>query len=251
VFQHNEILALGDKNPGYTIYTEKLVRIFPEAKFIHIVRDYRDNFVSIKNVDFELPYISLTTAKWRIFLKRFRKAADRHPGTHLELRYEDLVSDPEKEFNAVCSFLDIPLSNIPLSFHEKKEEAAELYPKAILDKYQSSLFKKIDTSKVGIWKKKLKESEIRSADAVAGKYAASAGYDRKYEKTSFLTSIRIIPGRCLAALLSCATAIVDTFPYRIRNAILIKAPWTIGRIYLYLFDREKLKEVSLAKKNLR
>mgnify|MGYP001825732367 CR=1 FL=1 len=134
VFQHDEIMALGDKNPGYTIYTEKLLKIFPEAKFIHIVRDYRDNFVSIKNVDFELPYISLTTAKWKIFLKRFRKAADRHPGTHLELRYEDLVSKPEKEFNAVCSFLNIPLSNIPLSFHEKKEEAAELYPKETLEK---------------------------------------------------------------------------------------------------------------------
>ena len=46
VFNHDKILALGDKNPGYAIYTRKLLKIFPKAKFIHIIRDYRDNFLS-------------------------------------------------------------------------------------------------------------------------------------------------------------------------------------------------------------
>ena len=246
VFRHEKILSLGDKNPGYTIYTEKLLKVFPEARFIHIIRDYRDNFLSIKNVDFELPYISLTTAKWKIFLKRFRRAADRHPGTHLEIRYEDLAANPEEKFMEICEFLRLPYSNIPLSFHKKGEAASAMYPKEILERYQSSLFKKIDTSKVNLWEKQLSDSEIRSADAVAGKYAETAGYQRKYKKTTLGTSIRTIPGRCLASLLSITTSLVDTFPYRLRNAILIKAPWYIGRAYLYIFDRKKLKEVSLA-----
>jgi hypothetical protein len=188
----------------------------------------------------------LTTAKWKIFLKRFRKAAKRHPGTHLELRYEDLVSAPGKHFKEVCSFLGIPYSSIPLDFHKEKDVAEEMYPKEMLEKYQSSLFKKIDNSKVGIWKKKLSASEIRSADAVAGKFAELAGYERKHKRASVLTWLRVIPGRCFAASLSLATSIIDTFPYRIRNAILIKAPWYMGRAYLYVFNRKKLKEVSLA-----
>ena len=72
-FKKEEIRFFGDKNPGYAIYTERLLKIFPEAKFIHIIRDYRDNFVSVKNVDFELPVISIVTMKWRYFVKKFKQ----------------------------------------------------------------------------------------------------------------------------------------------------------------------------------
>lgn len=248
VFDHDSINAIGDKNPGYTIYTEKLLKIFPEAKFIHILRDYRDNFISIRNVDFELPFISLTTAKWKIFLKRFRKAAKQQPGTHLEMRYEDLAARPEEKFKELCSFLDIPFSSTPFEFYKKGDEARKMYPKEILDKYQSSLFKKISTDKIGLWKKQLSNVEIKSADATAGKYAEMAGYERKHTKTSIWIKLRIMPGLCLASLLSITTRIVDTFPYKIRNFILIKAPWVMGRLYLSLFNRKKLKEIKMVVK---
>lgn len=248
VFEHENILAFGDKNPGYTIYTEKLLKIFPDAKFIHIIRDYRDNFISIRNVDFELPFISLTTAKWKIFVKRFRKVAERHPGTHIEIRYEDLAANPEKQFEGLCRFLNLPYSNIPFGFYKKGEQAKEMYPEEILKKYQSSLFKKISTDKIGLWKDQLNKIEIKSGDATAGKYAELCGYEKKYPRPSIWIRLRILPGQCFASLLSLATKLVDTFPYRLRIAILIKAPWVMGRIYLSIFNRKKLKEVSLATK---
>lgn len=249
MFDHDIIYAIGDKNPGYTIYTEKLLKIFPEAKFIHIIRDYRDNFLSIKNVDFELPFISLTTAKWKIFLKRFRKAAEQNPGTHFEIRYEDLVAEPEKQFKILCEFLGLPYSTIPFSFHSKSDAAYKMYPKEILNKYQASLFKKISTDKIGLWKSQLSEIEVKCGDATAGKYAGLAGYDRLYAKTSPWIRLRILPGSCLAALLAFATKVVDTFPYRLRNAILIKAPWIMGRLYLSIFNRKRLKEITANMKN--
>ncbi|MEN8225182.1 MAG: sulfotransferase [Bacteroidota bacterium] len=248
VFQHGMILSIGDKNPGYTIYTEKLLKIFPEAKFIHIIRDYRDNFFSIKNVDFELPLISLTVSKWKIFIKRFRKAKERYPESHLEIRYEDLVAEPEKQFRGLCNFIGIPFSKVPFDFYLKAGEARKLYPEKILLKYQSSLFKKISTNRIGLWKENLSQSEIRLGDAAAGDYAALYGYKKHFNKSSFMTRIMIIPGVCFAGLLSLATSIVDRLPYKMRMAILIKAPWIMGRIYLSLFDRKKLKEISLSVK---
>jgi hypothetical protein len=244
IFRHGLLLALGDKNPGYTIYTERLLKIFPEAKFIHIVRDFRDNFVSIRNVDFELPFISVTVSKWKYFVKRFRKASAKYPGTHLEIRYEDLVSDPENKFRELCDFIGIPFSDKPFDFYKKTEEVLKIYPNELILKYHSSLLKKINTSRTGLWKKELKESELRVADACAGKYAALTGHDRIHRNPGLWNYLRSIPGRLFASFLYMATWTIDRLPYKLRMNILSKAPLIMGRFYLSIFNKKKLREMD-------
>ncbi|MEE4255714.1 MAG: sulfotransferase [Bacteroidales bacterium] len=244
IYGHNFLLALGDKNPGYTIYTEKLLKIFPEAKFIHIIRDYRDNFVSIRNVDFELPIISLTVAKWKHFIRKFRKAAKRHPGTHLEIRYEDLVSRPEETFRFLCEFINIPFSNAPFSFYKKTEDALKVFPKKLIYKYHASLLQKVNKSRIGLWRKELSKKEIRIADAAAGKLAESTGHKRAYPHPGFAAYLRSMPGKFFSRLIYFITWLIDGLPYNIRMNILSRAPLVIGRFYLSIFNREKLKKLD-------
>ena len=244
IYGHNLLLALGDKNPGYTIYTRRLIKIFPEAKFIHIIRDYRDNFVSIRNVDFELPFISLTVSKWKHFVKKFRQAAEKHPGTHLEIRYEDLVTYPEETFKNLCEFVGIPYSSIPFNFYKKSGEVLKAFPKKLVEKYHASLMQKVNTSRLGLWKKELTEKEIRIADACAGKYAEMTGHERVYPRTGLVVYLRCIPGKFLSRLIYFITWIIDNLPYRIRMNILSKAPLVIGRFYLSIFNKKKLRELD-------
>jgi hypothetical protein len=244
IFKHGMLVALGDKNPGYTIYTKRLIKIFPEAKFIHIVRDYRDNFVSIRNVDFELPFISVTVSKWRYFVKKFRAAADKYPGTHLEIKYEDLVSKPEEMFRNLCEFVGIPFSDKPFDFYKKSEEVLKIYPTDLILKYHASLLKPISTARTGLWKKELTNSEIRVADACAGKYAALTGHGLIYPRPGITSQLRSIPGKTFTSLLYIATWIIDSFPYKLRMNILSKAPLVVGRFYLSIFNKKKLRELD-------
>ena len=244
IFRHGVLLAIGDKNPGYTIYTKRLLKIFPEAKFIHIVRDYRDNFVSIRNVDFELPFISVTVSKWKYFVKRFRKAASKHPCAYIEVRYEDLVGEPEKTFRKLCDFVGVPYSDKPFDFYKKSEEVLKIYPTDLILKYHSSLLKEINTSRTGLWKDALAESELRVADACAGKYGSMTGHPRIYNKPGISAHFRSFPGRAFAAGLYLATRIVDHLPNKVRMSILSKAPLAMGRLYLSIFNREKLRELD-------
>jgi len=46
-------VVLGDKNPQYSLYVKQLIQVFPEAKFIHMIRDCRDNVLSFQKVDFD------------------------------------------------------------------------------------------------------------------------------------------------------------------------------------------------------
>ncbi len=248
VFPKEDILLLGDKNPGYTIYTERLLEIFPNAKFIHIIRDYRDNLVSIRNVDFELPVTSMVVYKWTYFIRRFRKAMRRNPDNHIEIRYEDLVTNPEKEMKKLCVFAGVKYREDVFNFHEKTEEVMKMYPEDIMKKYFSSLMKKVNTSRMGLWKKELNDKQIKIADYTAGKYADELNYQRKYTNFNAAVIIKSLPGIILARMIYIATWIVDKFPYKLRMNILSKWPRALASAFLRVFHPKKYKELSNSNK---
>jgi len=225
------ILALGDKNPGYTIYTRQLAEIFPGAKFIHIVRDYRDNFLSLKNVHFELPWPSLVAAKWRLFNRKFNKDSGYDPGNYLVLRYEDLVNEPEGEMQKLCHFLGLPYREEVFHFDEKKQDVLKAYPPGFVERYHANLLNKVNVSRVGLWRERLTERQVRLLDFAAGTMAEKAGYQRKYTSYNLLTSLAALPGILLAHCLAFLTRIVDRFPYRWRIRILNKWPLLIAGIF--------------------
>ncbi len=243
LFDKGELLFIGDKNPGYAIYSKLLLKIFPEAKFIHIIRDYRDNFVSVKNVDFELPVPSLVVQKWKYFVKKFNKDSAIKPEAFHVIKYEDLANEPKLHMQQLCNFIGIEYNAIVFDFHEKKDEILKTYPPGFIYSYHSSLMHKVNTSKIGVWKEELSSRQIKIMDATAGKIAEQAGYQRAYKKFNLWIYLNSLLGRLYAALLYVATIIVDSFPYKLRMAILIKGPLLLAKIYLSIFNPAKMKEL--------
>ncbi|MBU2649368.1 MAG: sulfotransferase [Bacteroidetes bacterium] len=235
MYPKKEIEWIGDKNPGYTIYVDRLKKIFPEAKFIFINRDYRDNFVSIRNVDFELPVVSITTYKWKYFYKKALKAKERFPDDVLLLRYEDLAAEPEKYFGNVCVFLGLDSVPEVFEFHRKKEEAEALLRTERSKIHHASLMNPINTGRIRLWEKKMTEKEIRMADLVAGRYAEKAGYERRFQRSGLLTWLQSLPGVFYARFIYCITPIVDKLPYKLRAQVLNKGPLVLVKLFSGFF----------------
>lgn len=244
LFEKKELLFIGDKNPGYAIYTKLLLKIFPEAKFIHIIRDYRDNFVSIKNVDFELPIPSVVVQKWKYFFRKFNKDSTIRPESYCVIKYEDLAEDPVNQMKKLCDFTGIEFNDTVFNFSDKKEEILKAFPPGYIHSYHSSLMKKINTSSIGVWRKKLSSRQVKIMDATVGKVAEQAGYKREHSDFNLWISIIALPGRFYAGILYVATMIVDLFPYKLRTAILIKGPLFLAKIYLSIFNPNKLREMQ-------
>lgn len=244
LFEKEKLLFIGDKNPGYAIYSKLLLRIFPEAKFIHIIRDYRDNFVSIKNVDFELPIPSIVVQKWKYFYKKFNKDSAVKPESYYVIKYEDLAEEPETQLQKLCKFIGIEYNTSVFDFHMKKDEILKTYPPGYIKSYHSSLMQKINTNKIGVWEKELSPWKVKLMDSTAGKIAEEAGYQRVYKKFNLMVYLSALPGRIYAGLLYLATIIVDTFPYKLRMIILIKGPLFLAKIYLHIFKPSKMKEMQ-------
>ena len=86
----------GDKTPGHAADMEVLSRVLPEARFIHIIRDGRDVAASLRGLPFAPGDggMAAIAAEWRDTIWRARRAAAHLPH-YTEVRYEDLVTEPE------------------------------------------------------------------------------------------------------------------------------------------------------------
>jgi protein-tyrosine sulfotransferase len=92
-------------------FVPELMQLFPNAKFVHILRNPYDNLVSLRK------YTSLDSGRYpslRNMLISLRQNFDYIErnlrlleDSYLLVRYEDLVSDPDEQLKKICNFLDI------------------------------------------------------------------------------------------------------------------------------------------------
>jgi Sulfotransferase family len=98
----------GDKSPIYTHYVPLLAEIFPDAQFVHIVRDGRDAALSALAAYRDRFYVDIYFAarSWEHRVRAARVAgASLGPDRYVELHYEELTVEPEAVLRSVCDFL--------------------------------------------------------------------------------------------------------------------------------------------------
>ena len=127
---HGKALV-GDKTPEYGRKLRILHGLFPEARFVHLIRDGRD--VGLSHLHWKVKTDKLnwrlatwgqdpvtTGALWWKWNVRLTQEAGQPlgPGQYYELRYERLVACPEEECARLCEFLGIRYEDAMLRFHE-------------------------------------------------------------------------------------------------------------------------------------
>jgi len=216
VFEKKNIILVGDKNPGYSVKFAYLFSIFGnKAKYIQITRDYRDQFLSLRQTNYDFPYISISTKRWRQSIKDFTRISNRKPELFYTLRYEELATNPETELKKVTDFLSIDFDPQVLKFHERKEEFSKIFPEQALKGIHKSLLNPIKPDKIGIWEKQLTPIQVKIADTVAGKYADQFKYERIYKKFNIYYWVCASPGIAFYYFLRLSLSMVSLLPFRI------------------------------------
>ncbi len=104
----------GEKTPADTAWMPQIEAYLPEARFIHIIRDPRDVVLSLRRTSFGRS-VEETSQIWVDYVSIARASATRVSHYH-EVRYEDLVLNPEPELRKICSFLDLDYSSEMLEY---------------------------------------------------------------------------------------------------------------------------------------
>ena len=113
----------GDKSPSYIDDMPLLKRLYPAAKVVHIVRDVRDYCLSIHKAWGK--DMLRAAQRWADSVRQARADGAALRGDYLELRYEDLLADPQAELRRVCAFLGVEFEPAMLVLKRTNEDLGD------------------------------------------------------------------------------------------------------------------------------
>jgi hypothetical protein len=167
----------GEKSPQNIRYLFELKHIFPNCKIIHIVRDPRDVVASCLRMDWTSNDIVINALKWKcdmLYAHEFKH----NDNVILEIRYEDLLSSPQKTLKSICQF-------IGEEFDEKMLEFFKDAKKYIRDEpWKEGTFKPLNKNAVERWRRDLSGAQVFIIEKITGIFLAKYGYARAETSTS-------------------------------------------------------------------
>jgi hypothetical protein len=151
----------GGKTPDYSIYANELYELFPDAKFIHIIRDGRDVALSLFNVDWGPKSPVLAAKHWKARVESARSFGKKlNENQYLELRYEILVQHPETVFRKLIHFLE----------WEGDREA-------IIEDFEANIGQYVKRNNFDKWRTKMPPRHRRLFELTAGDLLKQLGYE--------------------------------------------------------------------------
>ncbi len=105
-----------EKNTWNILFFHKFLELVPEAKLVHIYRDPRDVVASMTKQSWA-PSDPCHASEYvrDILLRWFSLRSNLPDQSYLELRFEELISDPESNLRKICSFWQMDWNNGLLS----------------------------------------------------------------------------------------------------------------------------------------
>lgn len=198
----------GDKTPSFFRKIDILASLFPNARFIHIVRDGRDVFASWRKLDPSKNDPAAIALDWtyKVFSieRSLRKLS---PERYMTLRYEDLITNPIEVIRAVCEKIGISFEPSMLEFYRTSRHY-------IGEHHSELIFQPLDSSNKCKWKKTLTGEEAFLFRTLARPALLRFGYEKSKEfglqpYDLFFVGKRALLGVCRRALQVMRTTILQ------------------------------------------
>ncbi len=166
----------GDKTPQYILDIPLLIELFPAAQVIQIIRDGRDVALSLVRAPFGPENVVAAAELWKRFVSKGRRAGSTlSPKQYYEIRYENLLIEPEKTLRGVCGFLDERFAPEVLrpSFRPRKKRKIIFESRDNLPVSTSHIV----PTNLGKWQTELPPAQRGMIELVAGDLLTDLGYE--------------------------------------------------------------------------
>lgn len=167
-----------DSTPTNVPHMLRIASDFPDAQFLHIIRDPRDIALSLEKRKWTRPLpwhknkaLFAAGLYWEWIVREGRKYGGQLSPRYMELHYEDLVQKPREILPEVGRFLQHDLD------YDRIQKASIGSVKTPLTSFGEDL-KQGDFHPVGRWKERFPPERLRQFEDLIGDYMAERGYPR-------------------------------------------------------------------------
>lgn len=185
--------AWGEKTPRHVLRIDEILKRYPDAKIVCMIRDgravvtsYRDFKKGEVEEDPEDPgrkeallleqervrksyHVIVASLVWRGVARASQEALRKHGSERIYIqRYEDLVDDAPGQLQQMCAWLEVPcevsnLSTVPVG------------TSSYADKVQSDVG--VSTEAVQRWREKMSAAEVNAVEKTSGRQLEDFGYE--------------------------------------------------------------------------
>ena len=201
----------GDKTPPYIHITPQLLRLYPQARFIYLVRDGRDVANSFIDTRWHGPGAYANSQEWIEAVRCFA-ALVKEPKVNsrmLRVIYEDIVENTERVTKEICQFLG---ENYFPSMVIWPEQENTLVPQRESHAH-TKLRRKPQASDLYRWKTSQSKMRVFLLEAYMRNELQTEGYTLRY-KSRYWAPIRTVI-RLIAPI---GARIYRSIIWRVRNA---------------------------------
>ena len=207
----------GDKTPGYINHILLLKKIFPNARFIHMIRDPRDYALSSHKGWGKNLYRA--AQRWKDCIEKAKAQVKNINADYIEVQYEQLITNTEFTMKQVCAFLDLP-------FEEDVIQLKNPTPEDIGDVKNVAQIISTNTAK---YKKALSRRQVKRIEEIVYPVMVQLGYKsentivyKPLNKTSRLY-YNVKDGFAIAAYRAREQGLIKGFRYFVNHYI--KSSW--------------------------
>ena len=153
----------GDKTPGYINHMPLLKALFPDAKFLHIIRDPRDYCLSVRKSFAKSIYRA--AVRWRQSVENAYRYGARLGQDYQEVHYELLLEQPVSTMTQVSSFMKVSYDDSLINLASAPEDLGDA-------KGHSKLL----TDNTNKYRTQLSSREIKRIEEIVCDVAKTVGY---------------------------------------------------------------------------
>ncbi len=169
----------GEKTPRNLYFVDILHEMFPDGRFLHVIRDPRAVTHSMSTSPYYSNETVFNALNWRRSIRRGVQLLHQHVprDRYRTVRYEDLVQAPEASVKAICSFLELSFEREMMDFYKTSH-------RHIHQKIQTpSVQQPVNQKSLDKWKTGLSEAHVRVVERLCASEMRRFGYAPVSDRT--------------------------------------------------------------------
>lgn len=164
----------GDKTPRYVLELPLLAESFPEARFIHIIRDGRDVALSLVERTHRRPNsVGEAAMFYRRAVSLGRRAGRTLGSRYMEVCYEQLVETPATVTSQICEFVGLEYEDRMLRYYDDADAIVASFDRP---EFHHNLFRP-PSPKLRDWRSAMTAHQQHLFEVIAGPLLRDLGYE--------------------------------------------------------------------------